>query len=179
MRAEPLDRWLQSLQQLLAPLAPKALVLLSSRESGVELGRVDDWPAGTEPVAQSAEVVAAEAQGWLIRLPPGEAIDHPSLLIVSDDARSIDDPQVVLARVLCRAAWRFRCPPSSVLAAGDESRQAVHDLRNGLNSVLMSTAVIGSAKLPEEMRGFVQDLESAGKRSLRALTELSTLMVPR
>jgi hypothetical protein len=57
-------------------------------------------------------------------------------------------------------------------------REAIHALRNGLNSVVMSSAVLNSAMLPADLRGFGNDLDEAVGRSLQSLRHLSTLISP-
>ena len=169
--------WLGALQMLLAPLEPRGLALLDGEFPGDDMNRVDALPPDSR-VAAATEGFRP-GPGWLVRLPCNERSGQRALLLDGGDHLEAAMPLVVMARLLCRAAWRVRYPPSNAMGAGDESRQALHDLRNGLNSVVMSSAVIGGAVLPEHLRGFVHDLENAGRRSLRALTELSSMIVPR
>ena len=91
--------------------------------------------------------------------------------------RKEDDPLLVLGFALCRLAWRLR--ERQPLPAGPlriEMREAVHALRNGLNSVVMSSAVLNSGMLPADLRSFGDDLDAAVGRSLHSLRELSTLI---
>ena len=166
--------WLGALQLLLAPMEPRGLALLDGEFSGDDMNRVDSVP----PLSRVAAATEGFHPGpaWLVRLPCNERSGEHALLIDGGDQLEPTMPLVVMARLLCRAAWRVRFPPGNALASADESRQALHDLRNGLNSVVMSSAVIGGAALPEHLRGFVHDLENAGRRSLRALTELSSIV---
>ena len=169
--------WLAALQVLLAPMEPRGLALLDGEFSGDDMSRVEAVPSRCRIAASTEHFRPGPA--WLVRLPCNERSGQHALLLDGGDQLEATTPLVVMARLLCRAAWRVRFPPGNLLASGDESRQALHDLRNGLNSVVMSSAVIGGAALPEDLRGFVLDLENAGRRSLRALTELSSMMVPR
>lgn len=169
--------WLGAMQVLLAPMEPRGLALLDGEFSGDDISRVDSVPSHSR-VASSTEGFRP-GPAWLVRLPCNDRSGQHALLIDGADQLEPTTPLVVMVRLLCRAAWRVRFPPSNVMASGDESRQALHDLRNGLNSVVMTSAVIGGAALPEHLRGFVHDLENAGRRSLRALTELSSVMVSR
>jgi hypothetical protein len=164
--------WLVALQRLLAPLAPRHLTLLVGSFAGEEVSWITRLPAGTRVLQATAD--STPHSGWLVPLP---AEGH-ALLVDGGAGLDACDPALVMARVLCRAAWRMRHPPPQVLVS-NESRQALHDLRNGLNSVLMTSAVIGGAALPEGLGEFVSDLEQAGKRSLRALAELSAYIAPR
>lgn len=169
--------WLGALQLLLAPMTPRGLALLEGEFPGDDMDRVDAVP-------QASRVRVATAgfdggSGWLVRLPCNERSGQHALFIDGGEQLEPSLPVVVMSRLLCRAAWRVRYPPSNVMGSADESRQALHDLRNGLNSVVMSSAVICGAALPADLRGFVSDLESAGRRSLRALSELSSILVSR
>lgn len=164
--------WLLALQRLLAPLAPRHLTLLAGSFPGEEISWVTRHLPGARVLQATAD--STPQSGWLVPLP---AESH-ALLVDGGVGLECSDPALVMARVLCRAAWRMRNPPSPLLVS-NESRQALHDLRNGLNSVLMTSAVIGGAALPEGLGEFVSDLEQAGKRSLRALAELSAYIAPR
>lgn len=166
--------WLDALQRLLAPLAPRALALVEGDFHGEEVSWCDALPPDARCLATNAE--PPPAAGWLVPL-PATAGDGLALLIEGGAGLAPTEPPLVMARVLCRAAWRMRHPPGP-MPATNELRQAVHDLRNGLNSVVMSSAVLGSASLPDNLRPFVLDLEQAGRRSLRALAELGTCLGP-
>jgi hypothetical protein len=174
MSGKDFGPWLSALQVLLAPMEPRGLALLDGEFPGDDMNRIDALP-GRSRIGASTEGFRP-GPAWLVRLPCNERSGQHALLIDGGDGLDPAAPLAVMARLLCRSAWRVRFPPGNLLASCDESRQALHDLRNGLNSVVMSSAVIGGAALPENLKGIVHDLESAGRRSLRALTELSSVV---
>jgi len=67
-------------------------------------------------------------------------------------------------------------------AAGPDARtqigQAVHDLRNGMNSLVMNAAVLGAriGDVPEPLRPFVTQIAAAGKKCSEDLTKLYALI---
>jgi hypothetical protein len=168
------EDWLRALLPLLAPVAPAALALLQHAPPHEEFGWTPAWPPDARPLAHAGPRVPQ--RGWLLHLP---AAAPRALLLDADPGLDPVGAPLTLVRQLVRSAWRLR-EPGAATAIGDPARQAMHDLRNGLNSVSMTSAVVASAAgLPEPLRGFVDDLQGAARRSLRALAELSEWMPPR
>lgn len=165
--------WLGSVHVLLGPLSPLATGLLAHAPAHEEFLWVDALPSGARLLAHAGAHVPE--RGWLLRLPSGAP---RSLLVDSAAALDPGGAPLALARQLARTAWRLR-EPAAGLPIRDETSQAMHDLRNGLNSVSMTTAVVAGAALPAELRGFVDDLQAASRRSLRALAELAEWSSPR
>jgi hypothetical protein len=165
--------WLDALRCLLHPLRPAGIALLEGEFEGEDMSWLEAPPARLRLRAASGAVPQA---GWLIKLPYAGVGEHASLLVEGGRGLEGTATVLVMARLLARSAWRVRFLPPEQHGGSSEYRHAVHELRNGLNSVLMSSAVIAGARLPEDLQPFVQDLESAGRRSLRALTELTSLL---
>lgn len=165
--------WLGAVLVLLGPLSPRATGLLAHSPVHDEFLWVDEVPSGARLLAHAG--AGEPERGWLLRLPSGA----PRSLLF-DGAAALDPAgaPLALARQLVRTAWRLREPVTGG-AIRDAAGQAMHDLRNGLNSVSMTTAVVAGAALPAELRGFVDDLQAASRRSLRALAELAEWSMPR
>lgn len=66
--------------------------------------------------------------------------------------------------------------------SGDDSRaqihRSVHDLRNGINTLMMNAAVLGarSADVPESLRPFVTQIGTAGRACGEELARLCALV---
>ena len=60
----------------------------------------------------------------------------------------------------------------------DPIDQAVHDLRNGMNSMLMSAAVLGAriGEVPESLRPFVDQIAKSGQRCSKELADLYAMV---
>lgn len=157
--------WLLALKPLLAPAMPASLALL------VDAPSHDEWQWADR--LSAAHVVACTnarppSRGWLLRLPSTRPC---AVLLEAAGALRPGDPVLRAARALCRAAWRLREPlPLGPLRS--DAQQAMHDLRNGLNSIVMTSAVLAAAPAPASLTAFVEDLQAAGRRSLRALEDL-------
>lgn len=113
-------------------------------------------------------------RGWLV--PVGTRDDVAfCLLLCSDTPPMPSAAELPLLATVGRASFALLCPGRSP-AARTALRDCLHELRNGLNSVLMSAAIVAGPKLPDELRIFAADLQDGTQRSLRALTELSLLL---
>ncbi|HEY2346638.1 MAG TPA: hypothetical protein VGH80_12305 [Xanthomonadaceae bacterium] len=69
--------------------------------------------------------------------------------------------------------------PAAARAGGrDPVGQAAHDLRNGLNTLLMNAAVLGARidDMPESLRPFVGQIATAGRKCSDDLTRLLDLV---
>jgi signal transduction histidine kinase len=68
--------------------------------------------------------------------------------------------------------------PQATPDSPEQLAEAVHALRNGLNSLLMNTAVLASRSedLPESLRPFVAAISKAGYRCSEDLTRLFALV---
>jgi len=176
--ATSLDAWLGQLQALLGALSPRSLAVVQGLSMDSDAARLDRLPAEARVLAATPGFDAGTASGWLVRL---YLRDHSPPALVLDLGEAFDDGDalLVLAFALCRLAWRLR--ERQPLPAGPvrtEMREAIHALRNGLNSVAMTSAVLNSAMLPADLRSFGDDLEHAVGRSLQSLRDLSTLITP-
>jgi hypothetical protein len=63
-------------------------------------------------------------------------------------------------------------------ASPQQIGKAVHDLRNGMNSLMMNAAVLGASikDVPESLRPFVAQIASAGRKCSEELTTLLALV---
>jgi hypothetical protein len=173
-----LGPWLELMRELLAALAPRGLAVVQGLSMDADAAHIDRLPAEARVVAATAGFDPRSTSGWLVRLYVRDQAP-PALLLALEDDLEDGAPLLVLGFALCRLAWRLR--ERQPLPAGPlrvEMREAIHALRNGLNSVVMSSAVLNSAMLPADLRSFGNDLDDAVGRSLQSLRHLSTLISP-
>jgi hypothetical protein len=171
----PSGEWLQNLRGLLQPLHPVSLALLGQ----VPLQRDPSWtprlPAETVADLATDGFDPAHASGWLIRL--GTPDGPPQVLHLGTKQREAAEPAVILGIALCRLAWRLHCAsawrPSS---PEPQLRDAVHTLRNAMNSMLMNASVLGTVPLPDALQPIRVELGNAAERSLKSLHELMVLV---
>lgn len=170
-----LGAWLAQVQGVLGALSPRALAVVRGVAMETDAGRIGRLPDDATLV-DATPGFDPQAGGWLVRLYVRDQAP-PAMLLVLDRDFDEGDPLLVLGFALCRLAWRLR--ERQPLPAGPlrvEMREAIHALRNGLNSVVMSSAVINSPMLPPGLRSFGDDLDNAVGRSLQSLRDLSTLI---
>ena len=170
-----LGQWLGQVQGLLGGLSPRALAVVRGVTMEADAGRLERLPDGAT-VVEATPGFDPQAGGWLVRLYVRDQAP-PAMVLALDKPFEEGDPLLVLGFALCRLAWRLR--ERQPLPAGPlrvEMREAIHALRNGLNSVVMSSAVINSPMLPPDLRSFGDDLDHAVGRSLQSLRDLSTLI---
>lgn len=173
-----LDAWLGHVRGLLASISPRGLAVLRGVPMASDSARCERLPAEAVVVATTPGFDPHAGSGWLVRLYLREQ-SPPALLVCFDEPLEDGAPLLVLAFALVRLAWRLReRQPLPAGAPRVEMREAIHSLRNGLNSVVMSSAVINSAMLPPDLRSFGSDLDDAVARSLQSLRHLSTLISP-
>lgn len=69
-------------------------------------------------------------------------------------------------------------PPTEASIVPSELDQAIHDLRNSMNTLLMSAAVLGARieEVPESLRPFVQRISASGQRGSQDLARLHMLI---
>jgi len=69
-------------------------------------------------------------------------------------------------------------PPSAAADASESLAEAIHALRNGMNSLLMNTAVLGARidEVPQSLRPFVEQISKAGYRCSEDLARLFALV---
>ena len=173
-----LGEWLIQVRALLATLSPRGLAVVQGLSMDTDAVRLDRLPDEARVLAATEGFDPRAASGWLVRLYVRDQAP-PALLLALDEPFEDGAPLLVLAFALCRLAWRLR--ERQPLPAGPvrvEMREAIHALRNGLNSVVMSSAVLNSALLPADLRSFGNDLDDAVGRSLQSLRHLSTLISP-
>lgn len=165
--------WAQGLLPLLQPV----------RASRVRWLRV---PADTAPVAWHAAHVlpdgGAVGDGWLFVL--GPLPEGAAAVFVETPRGAACDRGVLLASTLCRLAWQLQAPGGE--AAGDAPldpavADAIHALRNGLNTAGMNAAVLAAcaAQLPHDLVPVVKQVEQASGRSGVELQRLVTLLETR
>ena len=171
--------WLPALQGLLAPLEPRRLVLLRGLVMPSRLQWIDRMPDDVVVEADGG-TLQADDSGWLFPLEKRGA--QPLLLfMVTDRAEAAPDLLMNAAATLCRCAWRLRQGEHG--DGDDDARalgEAIHGLRNGLNSVLMSAAVITTCAdlLPERLQPIAREIEAAAHRSVDRLHKLTALIEP-
>jgi hypothetical protein len=175
MSDESLGPWLGQVHGLLGALSPRGLAVIRGLPMEGDAGRIERVPGDARVLAATPGFDPARG-GWLVRLYVRDQAP-PALMLALDREFDEGDPLLVLGFALCRLAWRLR--ERQPLPAGPmrvEMREAIHALRNGLNSVVMSSAVINSPMLPPDLRSFGDDLDHAVGRSLQSLRDLSTLI---
>lgn len=173
-----LGQWLEQVRGLLVSLSPRGLAVVQGVSMNTDAARIDRLPAESRVLAATEGFDPQAARGWLVRLYVRDQAP-PAMLLALEDEFEEGAPLLVLGFALCRLAWRLR--ERQPLPAGPirvEMREAIHALRNGLNSVVMSSAVLNSAMLPADLRSFGNDLDDAVGRSLQSLRHLSTLISP-
>jgi hypothetical protein len=169
-----LGNWLGQLALMLAPLRPERLFVVGGLVLPLKLQWVDRlpadvqalWPVEPSPVGQS---------GWLIQLESDES--DPLLLFVATRARAeCADSGLKVVATLVRSAWRLRQGLDD--DAPDDMSEAIHALRNSLNSVLMSAAVVTTCAdlLPERLQPIAREIEAAAARSVQRLHRLTGLI---
>ena len=69
-------------------------------------------------------------------------------------------------------------PAGAAPATREQIRKAVHDLRNGMNSLVMNAAVLGAHAddVPEPLRPFIAQIALAGRRCSDDLATLFALV---
>lgn len=172
----PAREWLENLRALLQPLRVGSLALLGNTVLEREPIWTAQLPSEAIVLLASDGFDPAQAPGWLF---PLRAPDRPPqiLHLGSKEQRHDAEPAMVLGIALCRLAWRLQQPsPLPQSPRTPQLRDAVHSLRNGLNSVLMNAAVLGTATLPAAMQPIRDELGSAAQRSLQSLHELMVLV---
>src|SRR5690606_8081818 len=126
-----------------------------------------------------------EGSGWLLPLDAGS-----SGVLCLFCASSLDPAQREAAKAdlergaeAARATWSLASPSTNhdaVVALVDrsEARQAVHELRNALNSLMMNAATLTwrAESIPEPMRRFATQLQHDGERCADALRQLQVLL---
>jgi hypothetical protein len=173
-----LGEWLEVVRSLLSNLEPRGLAVVQGLSMDTDAVRLDRLPPEARVLAATMDFDPLQSSGWLVRLYVRDQAPPAMLLALEEDLEE-GAPLMVLGFALCRLAWRLRArqplPPGPVRI---EMREAIHALRNGLNSVVMSSAVLNSAMLPADLRSFGNDLDDAIGRSLQSLRHLSTLIAP-
>jgi hypothetical protein len=168
--------WLAEIGPLLAPLQPAGFALVDGFALSHKVLWVSRLP--DEVVAHVADFEPVEGRsGWLFQLDP-RAHDGEMLFIASDTGRASSDPVLALAGTLVRCAWRLRqLDPDAGDDRGDLA-EAIHALRNSLNSVLMSAAVITTCAdlLPERLQPIAREIEAAAERSVQRLHKLTAVI---
>jgi hypothetical protein len=170
-----LAQWLGQLGVLLAPLRPDRLVVVGGLVLPMKLQWVDRLPGDVQPL-QPVEPSPVGQSGWLIQLEADES--DPLLLFVAARARvETSDTALKVVATLVRSAWRLRQGLDDEDAPDDLS-EAIHALRNSLNSVLMSAAVVTTCAdlLPERLQPIAREIEAAAARSVQRLHRLTGLI---
>jgi hypothetical protein len=172
------DAWLQPLARLLKPLGADRLALVA----GLVVPLRAQWVERLTGEAQLADPDDADLvgrSGWLFQL-PGDSVEPQLLFAAARDEAAVSAALLDAAVALVRASWRLQ------LGAGDEegaaeTGEAIHALRNSLNSVLMSAAVITTCAdlLPERLQPIAREIEAAAERSVQRLHRLTGLVETR
>ncbi len=178
MGRDALAQWLGRLHGLLGALSPQGLALVDGLPLAAETEWTDRLDAATRVLAATPDFDPIHARGWLVRLHVREG-PPIALLLALEQRIDESDPLLVIAFALCRLAWRLsERLPHPAGPARAETREAIHALRNGLNSVVMTSAVITGPQLSPDLRVFANDLENAVDRSVKALKQLAALTSP-
>lgn len=171
-------QWLGHVHGLLSSLSPRGLAVVQGIAMESDALRIDRLPDDARLVEATPGFDPRGAGGWLVRLYVRDQAP-PALLLALDQDLDEGSPLLVLGFALCRLGWRLR--ERQPLPAGPvrvELRETIHALRNGLNSVVMSSAVLNSPLLSPQLRSFGADLDNAVGRSLQSLRQLSMLISP-
>ncbi len=168
------ETWLQSLLGLLAPLGPTALVLRASERERTSIEWIEVLSDPQEDVRAQVPADFRPNDGWLIPLGSRDGVFF-SLLLCTEVPLMGNAAGLVLVGAVCKSGFGLLWPRHDWLPR-DGTSECLHDLRNGLNTVMMSAAILGGPKLPAELRVFATDLENGAQRSVRALSELSVLL---
>lgn len=172
------DAWLHALAVLLHALRPRALALVPSPPPTQRrtIERLD---------AEAARC-AGLAPGWLFGLGDGNGTSDGSTLalhVATDQVLSATDRRVLLGSALGRLAWRLHAPDAQYepAAADPLLADAVHALRNGLNSTVMNTAVLAACahEMPAALEEATRRVEQAAARSAVELHRLMALIEAR
>ena len=174
-RRADLALWLEQLAGLLRPLRPEGLSLVGGLVLPLKLQWVDQLPADVQLLVP-ADGPPPRGSGWLVQLEADES--DPLLLFIA--ARSPPESEATLRQVatLVRSAWRLQRGGGGEDGQPDELGEAVHALRNSLNSVLMSAAVVTTCAdlLPERLQPIAREIEAAAARSVQRLHRLTGLI---
>jgi hypothetical protein len=162
--------WLESLQPLLQAIAPVHLILVRGVNPEREVQWLDALPVKAHIVATCTQA-ATPQHGWLLRL---AAQRHQTCALYIGVARREPSclPQLLLAAALCRTAWKLRhWPELEPPDPRDENRDAMHALRNALNAMVMTAAVLQES--PALSMPLQQQLQLATQQSLDALDRIA------
>jgi hypothetical protein len=175
--AGDVSQWLQPLAAQLAPLKPKCLAVVAGLALPLRVQWAERLPAEAE-LLEPAGPALHERSGWLFQLPGAQA-EARSLFVASDNETAVGQAQLEAAVALVRAAWRLAGGGADDDAA--EIGEAIHALRNSLNSVLMSAAVVTTCAdmLPERLQPIAREIEAAAARSVDRLHRLTGLIESR
>ena len=143
---------------------------------------VDGAAAGDDPEWTTLPVGphGSPASGWRFGWRDDDGGDHRLLLVFTDRDALPAQARAALAGYLAFAA---RCAGGGAGAAAIMDREqlsrAIHDLRNGLNSLLMNAAVL-AAKLPPADRDgrFARQVQADGDRCATLLQALADTTRP-
>ncbi len=164
-----LTAWLNDLHGVLGPVAPTALVIISDVLVEHSVSRCPEGLMGLPSVASSPNGADTQGDGLLIRL---QAVDERpyALFLATDRLDKITECDCRQVAMLCRLAWQLaNAEGIGDVAVDEELDHAIHALRNGLNTVAMSAAVLRSSAMPEPLAQISGDLEAAAQRSIESL----------
>ena len=183
-----LGEWLRCLGSWLAvPLQCHALRLVWVPQVLERPQWVDTLEALDASTIDSGNGGEAGEGGWLLPLDAGES--GVLCLFCASHASDPERAGAAASGVLERAAlaasasWALARPcarEDQEIALVDKGgvRQAIHDFRNGLNSLLMNAATLTyrADTLPEPLRRFATQLQRDGERCSNALDDLEQLV---
>lgn len=156
--------WLDALATLLSPRGCASVAWIGTDATTPG----DGWHQALP--AQACVRVAGrgfdDGRGLLLRVGDADA-----LYLRFDPGSNTDASATSAVRTLALAAWELHAPEP--VAGTDPLRLDMHALRNALNSIGMSGAVLSSRALPDELRPFAQDLANAVSNGVAILERLS------
>jgi hypothetical protein len=169
------DDWLQPLGSLLAPLRPTRLAVVGGLVMPLKVQWTDRLPSEAVLV-DGGDASLIGSSGWLFKL-PSENIEPQLLFVATEHESAGTEPLLDAATTLVRASWLLRCGVDGAGHAA-EVAEAIHALRNSLNSVLMSAAVVTTCAdlLPERLQPIAREIEAAAARSVQRLHRLTGLI---
>lgn len=167
-----LDRWLQGIWQLLAPVQPAALAIVRVSGLGGRVEWQDEAIPGDHILHAYPSGSPATFGGWLIGLGTREGAGLGLLLRTTPDLPR-GATELKLAASLCRAGFGLLWPADE--GTKDSAvEEGLHELRNALNCAAMSVTLLTGPQLPLELRGHADDTRNAIDRSIRALRNLAS-----
>jgi len=170
--------WLEPMTELLRePLAANSLARVAGPSLMQDFAWVSALPEDMQFVEGDATVLQG-CSGWVILLQERE-LQSDYLFVSSRQRTAFDDRRLLLAVALARIAWRLHSLSPQVNSAFcAETTDAIHAVRNGLNTLRMTSAVFvaHTASMPDTLKPFVTTIDAAAARTVQSFNRLCVLI---